>query len=501
MKSNRKIKILILIILKILIIFLPLFTNNLNFKNSEFSKNTYLDYDNLKISKESGKIHIDDSNPSMNWSVAKNDGICTGNGTYSDPYIIEDLVIDGGGSGDCILIENSDVYFRIENCTVYNTGFNVSSESTGIELNNTRNGMISDNNCSFSENGIYLRYSDYNIIMRNNVSHNQFGVRLYYSDFTNVIENCVYDNYWGILADGLFPYTSNNSISANIVKNNGIGITIDHSYYTNISENISNNNTQYGIFISRSEYDNVLGNTVNHNTYGIFSLSSNNISITGNIANNNIVSIYLLESKRNMVSGNIMHNCGLLIFGENEGHYFHDIDNLNLVNGKPFYYYSYKINLGPSDFTNAGQVILVNCNDSSISNLNTSFSSIGISLYYSNGINITNNVVNYNNLYGIHLYQSGYNILSGNSVNNNSMYGIYLHQSNYNTISGNTLIGNKECIKEEYCQGNTFSDNGDCTYGQKNSVPLISGYDLIFLLGVLSVISITVSKKLKNPKN
>lgn len=44
---------------------------------------------------------------------AKTAGICTGQGTYSDPYVIQDLVIDAGESGSCILIENSNDYFKI----------------------------------------------------------------------------------------------------------------------------------------------------------------------------------------------------------------------------------------------------------------------------------------------------------------------------------------------------------------------------------------------------
>ena len=44
---------------------------------------------NVKLSEVSGKIHIDN-----NWTDAKDAGICTGNGTYSEPYVIEDLVID-----------------------------------------------------------------------------------------------------------------------------------------------------------------------------------------------------------------------------------------------------------------------------------------------------------------------------------------------------------------------------------------------------------------------
>ena len=72
-----------------------------------------MDEDTPKTSMISGKIHINN-----NWSAAKAAGICTGNGTYSEPYIIEDLEIDAGGSGSGILIENSDVYVKIENCTV-----------------------------------------------------------------------------------------------------------------------------------------------------------------------------------------------------------------------------------------------------------------------------------------------------------------------------------------------------------------------------------------------
>ena len=61
----------------------------------------------MNISAVSGKIHIDGNS---GWDAFKAAGNCTGNGTYSMPYVIEDLVIGDGGLGSCILIENSDVY-------------------------------------------------------------------------------------------------------------------------------------------------------------------------------------------------------------------------------------------------------------------------------------------------------------------------------------------------------------------------------------------------------
>ncbi|GAH39004.1 unnamed protein product, partial [marine sediment metagenome] len=99
---------------------------------------------------DSGKIHIDGNS---GWSDAKNAGICTGSGSYSNPYVIEDFVINGGGWGTCILIENSDVYFKIQNCTIFNSG---GYSNAGIRLSNVNNSLIITNNYSSNYNGIYL---------------------------------------------------------------------------------------------------------------------------------------------------------------------------------------------------------------------------------------------------------------------------------------------------------------------------------------------------------
>jgi hypothetical protein len=78
MRKSGEIRVIILLLLGILFAFLPKFTTNLNFKNSEFS----LDNENLKISAVSGKIHIINNS---GWVDFRNDGNCTGSGTYSDP--------------------------------------------------------------------------------------------------------------------------------------------------------------------------------------------------------------------------------------------------------------------------------------------------------------------------------------------------------------------------------------------------------------------------------
>ena len=67
------------------------------------------------------KIHIDN-----NWSETKSTyDWCSGSGTWSDPYVIENITVNGGNSGSPILIENSNVYFRIKKSTVYNSSHGI----------------------------------------------------------------------------------------------------------------------------------------------------------------------------------------------------------------------------------------------------------------------------------------------------------------------------------------------------------------------------------------
>ena len=59
------------------------------------------------------KIFIDDSNPNYNWSKTTSDNDwCSGSGTYSDPYVIENVTINGGRTGNVVLIQNSNVFFK-----------------------------------------------------------------------------------------------------------------------------------------------------------------------------------------------------------------------------------------------------------------------------------------------------------------------------------------------------------------------------------------------------
>ncbi len=301
MKSNAKSKIIILIALGILFAVSPIITVNFSLiaensiKSLEYNNDINLDNKNLKISAISGKIHIDN-----NWTAAKSAGFCTGEGTYSDPYVIEDLVINGGGSGSCILIENSTAYFRIENCTLYNSGSGWTD--AGIRLVYVNKSRLIDNNCSSNYVGIQLYNSTANTISGNTANDNYYGIDLGDSNNNTVSGNNANDNYYGII----IGYSINNTVSENTVNNNiWEGIFLIDSNNNTVSGNNANSNYR-GILLENGDYNNISENTANNNhDEGIFLIESNNNTVSVNTANNNVYGIYLWKSDYNKVLGNI----------------------------------------------------------------------------------------------------------------------------------------------------------------------------------------------------
>ena len=358
-------------------------------------------------------ISIDDNDPSKNWSyTASHYDWCSGSGNWTAPYIIENVTISGQDSGNCIEIKNSDTYFIIRNCSLYNSG---SSSYAGIKLDNVDNGKIINNNCSnniyygifFDEcnnntlsgntasnniRGIYLSDSDKNTLSGNTVCNNSLGIYLWYSDNNTLSGNTACNNSLGI---NLW-YSDNNPLSGNIASNNNNdGISISGGYNNPLSGNIASNNYNDGIYISGGYNNPLSGNTVNNNFRGIYLYNSNNNPLSGNTASNNSFGISLYNSDKNTLSGNTASN------NINDGIYLSDSDK-NTLSGNT-----------------------------------ASNNSLGIYLYYSDNNTLSGNTVSNNN-YGIYIYsnvyterKSMYNLFFNNSFLNNIMNAYYEGIDNY----------------------------------------------------------------------
>jgi len=113
----------------------------------------------------------------------------------------------------------------------------------------------------------------------------------------------------------------------------------------------------------------------------------------------------------------------------------------NTVNSKPLVYLE---DVSDYKVEDAGQVILVNCDNITIENLDLSNTSGGIALWKIENSKISNNTVCNNSKDGIRLDDSrNNNTITGNNVCNNSRDGIRLDDSsNNNTITGNNVCSN-----------------------------------------------------------
>jgi parallel beta-helix repeat protein len=344
---------LFIFLIPINLTFLTLDKNNIVIKD-----NTLSEINDLKLSGVSGKINIVGQ---QGWIDFKDDGNCTGSGTYYDPYVIKDLIIDGHGSGAGIKINLSrNYFFRIENCTIFNCWY-------GIELISTDNGTLYQNDCSFNGYGIYLHCP-------NPATQETYG--------------CF-----------------NNTIIENIANNGTYGIHLDWGSSGNLINNTANNNNR-GIF--HAGYPHIIsGNTINNNGYSGISLwgpgSGSNSKISGNIAiDNRDCGIDILSFGFNL-TGNFMVGSGIILWHQSIERLSQiSIDTTNFVNNKPIYYLINKTNNTPQNLEDAGQIFLINCRNILVKDIDVSDSSYGINIYDSNNITMLN-AVSSNNNYGISL--------------------------------------------------------------------------------------------------
>ena len=278
--------------------------------------------------------------------------------------------------------------------------------------------------------------------------------------------------YYGILLNS----SSNNSIVGNNVANNEHGIWLEYS----------SNNSIYG------------NNVIANNWYGILVDYSSNNSIFGNSIVNNCYGIWLYSSSNNIISYNTFFNDGLFV----QFSYGNVVVN-NLVNNKPLIYLEDVSDYAVGD---AGQVILVNCNNILVKNLNLSYTIVGVELWQTNntaisGNNIANNGIGIwaeysannsisgnniaNNNIGILIHHSSNNIISYNNVTANSRYGIWLCSSANNSISGNNITANNNrgidirgCSNSSIVSNN-IANNGIGIWVEHSANNSILGNDIV----------------------
>ncbi len=195
------------------------------------------------------------------------------------------------------------------------------------------------------------------------------------------------------------------------------GIYLNGRQHCNISDNIADSNL-VGIDLSSSSNNTLTNNTADSNDCGIYIVSihlrssSNYNTLTNNTASNNWHGgIALSSSSANVLTNNTFTKNGLYV----DSSYGSTVEN-NTVNDKPLAYYE---DISDIKILDAGQVILVNCSNITVADLNLSYASVGVELWETDDCVILNNSVS-NNHYGIRVSSSSNNnlVYHNNLINN-----------------------------------------------------------------------------------
>jgi parallel beta-helix repeat protein len=198
-------------------------------------------------------------------------GVSSGGGNASSPYLITNLVINAA-TATGIEIENTNAFVIIQNCSITDGGSNFN----GIFLSNVQNVVINENTITSNEDGIYLNTSNNNTVANNTVNSNSgTGIYLYTSSNDTVVNNTVDSNS----ATGIYLYTSSNE---NILLNNTAdlnynGILLDTSCNNNtVANNIAQSDTCNGLeILTSSNYNIFENNTADLDWQGIYIYDSN----------------------------------------------------------------------------------------------------------------------------------------------------------------------------------------------------------------------------------
>lgn len=331
-------------------------------------------------------------------------GISWGNGSASDPYVIEGLEVNLG-----IQISNSTVHFII-----------IDNLCGFIALYNVSNGTVFRNTCTIATFGIYLPY----------------GIYLNGSHGNNLVDN----NCPGLYTTGILLYNSTrNDLTGNLCSMNQVGIRLSKC----TSNLVSNNNlsVNYNGLIAAGSSDNTYrNNTCSLASWGGFMFeSSNDSTIDSNTCTDSgFYGISLVNSSRNAFSSNIVFNTSAGV-------------GMSLTN-------SHDDTLFDNSFTSNifGGISLVSCSDATIFNNTFSLGGPGATMDSMSSDNRVWNNTFYHTAgtgdtwvedyaFMVQAYDSG----MGNWWNSTDGYGNYWCEWQLPDIDDDGVVDNPYCIGGE----------------------------------------------------
>lgn len=359
-------------------------------------------------------------------------------------------IIDGGGPSTVEIAKN-----EIHNNTV------------GIALDTSANAFIDRNDVhDNTDAGIYIDAIDGVWVTNNTCDFNDIGFILEDLDFATFSNNTANNNTeGGIMFDTCQLFSADNIVAND---NGEYGVAGRFCYYVGFIGGIFERNGWVenipfgvgGAFVASTECGFINCTAIDTIGHSYFSGAVDQFALLLCNSINPDLHGLLVDSSTDMyVSNSDLYRGGIFIQGDQLNEWDHDILNSNL-NNKPIYNYYQASDLDVPD--DAGQVILANCTNMIVDNLDLSDVSIGVLLGFSD-----NNTINLSTMdeamLGIHAYGSGMNDIHDNNFNGAGMRAdtnaITLLESYNNTIETNRITNHRLGMFFNYTTNNTVYNN------------------------------------------
>ncbi|MHA2503672.1 MAG: right-handed parallel beta-helix repeat-containing protein, partial [Candidatus Kariarchaeaceae archaeon] len=427
----------------------------------------------------------------------------SGTGASDDPIMIDGIEIQGSGVETLVSIQNTALYFIIENSSFNNSQLAIyvnfspngiirqntithagdgmiiaSSQNTtvsrndislvnnrGIYFDRSDDGSITDNIIDGGIEGITLNRADNNTVASNTVSNAwDYGIVSSLSSYNNISHNEVFDNRYGIfLTDpfrtlidsntahhnelGIYGTDSrSNLFSNNIVYENIDGLHVDRQDLTltersNITGTLAYDNIESGIKVSFGEGMHIRDNEMYGNGRGFETFFGLEHHVFDNNIHDNDVGMYLDSPENHNITGHNLINNGFHLAYYLDNLIYHKLNSLgdNTVNGLPVYYLNHST--GVSITGDFGQILLVNVSNSDIGGVTINNSSAAV--FLADSANTTISQSNFTgNHAGVGVYRSDGTSIKDVRVTNGT-YGIEIVESSDVKVNSSDLFANK----------------------------------------------------------
>lgn len=350
-----------------------------------------------------------------------------GNGSYDNPYIIENYDIDGTGYSYCLYVGNTTHNYTIMDCNLHDANGVLDwpyFPQSALCLYNTRYGLLENNTLLMNNQaGIYLNNAIIAKVMNNNASQNAVGIMLRYSGVVTMEDNTLSSH-----------------------GNSGINLWQSHGNHI-INNTISNSTPAGGIVLYDTQHNTVHSNTLTDD--GIY-VMGNSVSYwnTHTISTSNEVNGRPVQYWKNQIGGKIPPGAGQVILANCTGV---TVENQILNNTHRGILVGYSTNLNinnNSAYSVDAGIVTAYSSDNWIDNNTVEYSGYGFGLHQSTGNTVTNNTISNNVRGGISINSgSDGNLICRNNITNHrqlsdGQYAMYVWNSNNNLIYHNNFINN-----------------------------------------------------------